>query len=127
MARQEAAEAARAKRPQNLPKNRTRTNVRPPKRRSRAWADTLVADGKIPPAMASGMAEFSESLAGLDVIEFAEGEGGQKKKQSPAEWFKGFVGQLEESPLFAEFATKDRAAAAKDSGSGWNSEMDDRV
>jgi len=72
-----------------------------------AWVDAKVDAGVIAPALRDGgMTTF---MQGLDdtAIQFAEGAA----KQSPLDWFKGFVDTLGASPLFKEIATKTGAAA----------------
>lgn len=92
------------------------------------WTKSQVEEGKVPPAMAVGMTEFCESLVGEgSEIEFTETEGGEKKKTTPGEWFKNFIGQLQESPLFTEFATKERAAEAKDTPGVYDPELTRQV
>jgi regulator of protease activity HflC (stomatin/prohibitin superfamily) len=64
-----------------------------------------VKEGKILPAWKkNGLEEFMAHLdeAGGD-YEFAEG-----KKQSPADWFKGFLADFSAHPLFKEFKVVDQ-------------------
>ena len=80
------------------------------------FCDTLVADGKLPPSMGeSGLKEFGSILAGVeDEVEFSEG--GKSQKIHPVEWLKSFLGNLGESRIFREVATKERAGAGKEGG-----------
>jgi hypothetical protein len=73
------------------------------------WVESQVAAGIIPPAIRDdGLVAFMQGLPD-DQIQFAEG----KEKQSGLDWFKGFIGNLGKSPLFAEIATKDAAGKQK--------------
>lgn len=59
--------------------------------------DELIEQGKLTPAMASGMVEFMASLIGGEVeLEFSQGEGDKKTnvKKSPIDWFNDFAKQL---------------------------------
>ena len=73
------------------------------------WVESQVAAGVIPPAIRdNGLVAFMQGLPD-DQIQFAEGQ----EKQSGLDWFKGFIGTLGKSPLFAEIATKDAAGKKK--------------
>lgn len=74
-----------------------------------AWLEAKVETGRIPPAVKEG--GLLAFMQGLDdtAIEFAEGQ----EKQTPLEWFQGFLdGVLGDgkSTLFSEIATKTAAA-----------------
>jgi len=73
-----------------------------------AFIDQGVAAGKILPAWkAQGLGEFMMSLDGdAATFEFSEG-----KKESKAEWFKGFLATFASHPLFKEMAPKAAPAA----------------
>lgn len=73
-----------------------------------AWADGLIKDKKLPPALRDkGLVAFCEALDDAP-IQFAEGA----EKQAPLDWFKSFIEDLGQSPLFTEMATKDAAGDA---------------
>lgn len=70
-----------------------------------AYANDQVDEGKMSPAMATGIVEFMLALSAQPVeFEFSTGEGESKKdvKQSPADWFKGFVATLPKGFDFSE-------------------------
>jgi hypothetical protein len=65
----------------------------------------LVDAGKLTPAMAEGAVEFMLAIAGDETeFEFSTGEGDKQKdtKQSPADWFKGFLDGLPKAFDFNE-------------------------
>jgi len=76
-----------------------------------AFCGGLVKDGRLPPSMAAGMPEFMGSLEAGQVIEFGEGDG---QKKTPYVYFKEFLEGLGKMPLFAELATKERAASGQE-------------
>lgn len=65
-----------------------------------AFADTLIAAGKLLPAEKAGAVEFLAALPADTVVEF--GEGDKKIKQPAADWFKSFLQALPKRVEFAE-------------------------
>lgn len=67
----------------------------------------LVDAGRLPPAMAEGMAEFMLSLpSNAEVVEFSAGDG-TARTASPRGWFDAWLNQLQSSPLFRTVAAGD--------------------
>ena len=86
-----------------------------------ARVDSYVVQGLLPPSVAqSGLKEFVTRLDAETPVEFAEGG----DPMTPAEYFFGFMDQLKQMKLFAEFATAQKAG--QDSASVRDLEEDGR-
>ncbi len=69
------------------------------------FVDQGIKDGKILPAWKeAGIGEFMNNLdQQTEAYEFAEGE----EKETPGQWFRGFLSSFSEHPLFKEMARPD--------------------
>lgn len=79
----------------------------------RSFVEQGIKDGKILPAWKDqGLAEFMEHLSGSDdaTLEFAEGD-----KKKPLDWFKGFISNFSEHPLFKDMVKPADETGGKDS------------
>lgn len=78
--------------------------------------DQAIKDGKALPAWKDmGIIEFAANLENSESFEFSEG-----KKESPLDWFRGFLNSLGEHSLFSEFATKNKGQSESDQFSQGN-------
>ena len=72
----------------------------------KSFCEGLCKEGKLTPAMMKygmGMTNFLESISGVETaIEFSEGA--EKKKQTPVEYAKAFLGSFKKQIEFGEFA-----------------------
>jgi hypothetical protein len=73
------------------------------KKETADYIESGIKEGKILPAWKKqGLAEFMDDLDGQEeTFEFSEG-----KKETRADWFKGFIDSFSEHPLFKEMAKK---------------------
>lgn len=76
------------------------------------FIDTLVTDGKLPPAQKDGLVAFMAALPGDEVVEF--GEGSAKVKQSPDKFLRDFLSKLGKVIEFSEIAGGDRKTPTDD-------------
>lgn len=71
------------------------------------WVEDGVKDGKILPAWKdAGLAAFMERQDADEAFQFSEGETGKKTN---LKWMQDFLEGFQKLPLFAEFASKNRA------------------
>jgi len=130
-AKKEAAEKAAKKAEAEFAAKEATARAEAQKKEIGGWVKQLIDDGKLPPVMTAGMAEFCEALvdAGAKApIRFSFGDAGEKKETDPAAWFKHFCEQIPKSHLFTEFAAKERAGGTGDAGdAGWDASLSDKV
>lgn len=71
--------------------------------------------GKLPPALATGLAEFAASLDDEDEVEFSA-DGDAKTKATRAQFFMDWLGRFEDSAIFSSVAGKDSDPKKDDDG-----------
>jgi hypothetical protein len=70
----------------------------------RANVAKLVNDGKVPPAMADGLAEFMASLDDTDEVEFSTVDTDGKESTTTStrrKWFEGWLGRFKDCAIFS--------------------------
>jgi hypothetical protein len=80
------------------------------------FCDRQIKAGRMLPAQKAGAVVFMESIASQAAIDFTEGEGAAAKtvKKTPLEIYQAQIAAAPVQIQFKEFATKDKAAPAKE-------------
>jgi cytochrome c553 len=74
-----------------------------------AWVEQRVKDGKLLPTWKdAGLVAFMEQLDATEPVQFAEGDANKKPALN---WMQDFLDGFQKLPIFAEFASKQRAGA----------------